>query len=201
MQSGSSSPRWRWRTFGRDLRPVSYRLGALLRDARVGRETYLLANLSDVIVKIRDDELDVRELQQISASGLEWWGPVFTARFPIPAGAVTALFSVWRARPPVLTRSTYTVEQFVTELASSCPAIRVVEVLVARRAFSVGGCDVEFADLVVNGEVWQTMTIEADDRRRVEALIERLDLGGCERCSSASMLVRLQAASSVACLA
>ena len=46
-------------------------------------ELYLLSPASDASVKVRDQLMDVKQLEHVNADGLEQWRPVMKAEFPL----------------------------------------------------------------------------------------------------------------------
>ena len=47
--------------------------------------------MTDANVKVRDELLDVKELEHVDADGLEQWAPVLKAQFPVAADQVAAI--------------------------------------------------------------------------------------------------------------
>ena len=79
-------PRWEWRAFGEHFGAAEDGFAALEPERiQESDEVYLLSRLVDENVKVRDDLLDVKELERVNRDGLEQWTPVLKASFPIPA--------------------------------------------------------------------------------------------------------------------
>ena len=76
-------PRWEWRTFGQDFGPAEPQFAALGPEkVQKSAEVYLLADGSDANVKIRDQLLDIKQLECVNHDGLEQWRPVLKEPFP-----------------------------------------------------------------------------------------------------------------------
>ena len=94
-------PRWEWRRFGvtperfAELEPES---------VQESDELYLLSPVSDASVKVRDELMDVKQLQHVDEHGLEQWLPVLKAPFPLTAEDVSTVLSALNVQAPKLGR-------------------------------------------------------------------------------------------------
>src|SRR4051794_24373622 len=87
-------PRWEWRTFGEDLGPAAERLGSLTPErVEESEDAYLLSSSGDASVKVRAEQVDVKNLVRVRADGLEQWRPVLKAPFPLGTDDVMAVFA------------------------------------------------------------------------------------------------------------
>ena len=78
-------PRWEWRTFGPSFGPAEAAFAALEPTGiQESDELYLLSGMGDN-VKVRDDLMDIKVFVETDAAGLEQWGPVLKATFPLAA--------------------------------------------------------------------------------------------------------------------
>jgi exopolyphosphatase/guanosine-5'-triphosphate,3'-diphosphate pyrophosphatase len=169
-------PRWEWRTFGSRFGTAEATVAALVAgDAAVSDELYLLSGAGDN-VKIRDDLMDIKILQETNADGLEQWKPVMKAGFPLAAADVGAVFSALRLPVPSLARDRYTLDEFVDELARPA-GVRPVRVHKRRARFSIGGCVGELSEVVADGRPTKTIAIEATDPAAVIAAVREVGLG------------------------
>ena len=85
-------PRWEWRTFGQDFGPAEPRFAALSPEkVQKSEEVYLLVAGSDANVKVRDQLLDIKQLERVNEDGLEQWRPVLKEPFPLKAVTVAAV--------------------------------------------------------------------------------------------------------------
>src|SRR5690242_7636983 len=110
-------PRWEWRTFGTRFGLAESRFAALRPGAvQESDELYFLGGLG-ANVKVRDDLMDVKVLQEVDADGLERWEPVLKKSFPLPAADAARVFASLHLAAPQLVRDAYTLAQFVGELA------------------------------------------------------------------------------------
>src|SRR5690242_7102767 len=83
--------RWEWRTFGESVPDVESRLRSVLAPPRTSSELYLVVPHADLNLKVRDGVLELKELVDVSAEGLERWMPTIKAPFPLGAAVVARL--------------------------------------------------------------------------------------------------------------
>ena len=171
-------PRWEWRTFGDHFGNAVAALAALDPDS-VGEsdEVYLLSTGSDASVKLRDGVMDVKQLQQVDAEGLELWLPVMKAPFPLPAGEVASVMSTLgvTAAPP-LGRDHYTFEELDSELVRPSGELRAVHVHKRRAHYLVDECMVELTDIRADDVAGRTLALESPDPTVVTAAVRAFGL-------------------------
>jgi exopolyphosphatase/guanosine-5'-triphosphate,3'-diphosphate pyrophosphatase len=169
-------PRWEWRTFGARFGSAEAAFAALTPGAvQESDELYLLSGAGDN-VKVRDDLMDIKVLQEVNDDGLQRWTPVMKAAFPLAAPDVARVFEALRLPTPALGRDGYTLDQFVTELAGPS-ALRAVHVHKRRVRYTVGGCTSEVSDVVADGRATRTIAIESEDAAAVIAAVRSVGLG------------------------
>ena len=94
------TPRWEWRSFGPRFGEAEKRLAALTPSGvQESDEVYLLTGAGGN-VKFRAALMDIKELRQVNADGLEQWTPVMKAGFPISAADATRVFEALRLPIP-----------------------------------------------------------------------------------------------------
>ena len=87
--------RWEWRTFGAGFDEPEARIRNFEQgNFKESGEVYVLSRNSDENVKVRDDLLDIKSLQEVNADGLEQWFPVLKAGFPISVEAYSVSWSM-----------------------------------------------------------------------------------------------------------
>lgn len=172
-------PRWEWRCFADSLASVAA-AAAIPGDAapRESDEIYLLDPRGTQNAKIRDDVLDIKQLHQTDADGLELWEPVFKARFPLSRSDLASASAIWALPLERTARETYTIRQFLDEVIALRPDLRVVRVHKSRRGFTFGGCIAELAKLVVESAMLESFSLEHEDRTRILAALRQLGLDG-----------------------
>ena len=110
-------PRWEWRSFGRSFGEAEKRLAALPpQGVQESDEQYLLT-ASGANVKVRAALMDIKELKQVNADGLEQWMPVLKAGFPLPAAETARVLEALRLPPPSQPHTSDSLEQFLDEFA------------------------------------------------------------------------------------
>jgi exopolyphosphatase/guanosine-5'-triphosphate,3'-diphosphate pyrophosphatase len=168
-------PRWEWRTFGARFGPADAAFAALTRiGIQESDELYLLSGAGDN-VKVRDDLMDIKVLKEVDADGLEQWTPVMKAGFPLPTAEMAKVFEALRLDVPPMSRDTYTLDQFVSELASGS-GIRGIDVHKRRVRYVVGGCTSEVSEVIADGKSIRTIAIESEDAAAVIAAVRSMGL-------------------------
>jgi exopolyphosphatase/guanosine-5'-triphosphate,3'-diphosphate pyrophosphatase len=171
-------PRWEWRTFGARLDDAERRLDETTAEkTQESDEVYLLSVHNDTSCKLRSEQLDVKQLQEVSADDLELWKPIMKADFPLSAADATAVFNALSHPVPPLDRSSYTLEEFA-ELSERDPHLCVVGVHKTRTHYLVDGCMVEKTVLATKHGSVDTIAIESPDAALVLATIAKLGLDG-----------------------
>ena len=166
--------RWEWRTFGERFGRAEERLGSIAPE-RVAEsdETYLLSAESVDAVKVRDDLMDLKHLEQVERRrprAVEAGHEVTAADL---GGATPGRCSL---RCASRCRSTATRMTSPTWSSAAGGALRVVPVHKTRRHFTIGGCMAELTDLR-SGDRWtRTIAIESEDPARVIAAVRELGL-------------------------
>ncbi|SDX70105.1 Ppx/GppA phosphatase family protein [Thiocapsa roseopersicina] len=172
------TPRWEWRWFGRRFGAAEARLAALAPEGvQESDEIYLLAGAGDN-VKVRAELIDIKVLRQVNADGLEQWTPVMKAGFPLPATEAAKVFESLRLPVPSLSRTSYGIDELVTELAKPGGAVRPVNVHKRRVRYKIGGCMAECSDVVANGRPTRTIAVESEDAQAVVRAVRELGLAG-----------------------
>ena len=171
-------PRWEWRTVGEHFGNANARLAALdASNVRDSDEVYFLSTNSDASVKLRDGVMDVKQLQQVDAEGLELWLPVMKAAFPLSADDVASVLSTLGVTvAPPLARDHYTLEEFESELVGPSEELQVVHVHKRRAHYLVDECMVELTDIRVDDVVSHTLALESPDPAVVTAAVRAFDL-------------------------
>jgi exopolyphosphatase/guanosine-5'-triphosphate,3'-diphosphate pyrophosphatase len=171
-------PRWEWRTFASSVGPALAAFDAMASTGvQESDETYLLAPGGDV-VKVRDGLLDVKLLREVSPAGLQRWEPVLKAAFPVGADDVTRATEALGVAAGPLARATYTLDEFLDEVARPSGAIRVVPVHKRRVRYRVNGCSSEVSDVDVEGRTIRTIAIESEDADAVLEAVHAVGLDG-----------------------
>ena len=170
-------PRWEWRTFGERFPSAEERFGALSPESvRESDELYLLSREADDSVKVRDELLDVKQLEQVNDDGLEQWRPVLKAPFPLSAATVDSALAALHASPPPRGRSSYTLDELVEEVVRPSRQLAAVPVRKRRAHYTVSGCMAELTDVRTDNGSTRTIAVESEDPARVLAAVRELGL-------------------------
>jgi len=167
--------RWEWRAFGSSFGGADERFGEPER-VQESDEVYLVSRLTDANVKVRDDLLDVKQLEHVDDDGLEQWTPVLKAEFPVPAEQVVAVLD--RLGVTVeLSRDAYSLDELIDEVVGSGPDLRAVRVHKRRQRYTINGCMSELTDLNTDVGDTRTVAVESEDAAAVIATVRDLGLG------------------------
>jgi exopolyphosphatase/guanosine-5'-triphosphate,3'-diphosphate pyrophosphatase len=164
--------RWEWRTFG---------VGDdVFGDREVDRvqesdELYILSVTRGDTVKVRDDLMDVKHLEQVNDDGLEQWAVVMKAGFPLAAEQVRSILEGLRVPVPRLERSEYTVDDVVHGRLD----LLAVPVHKHRSRYAIGDCMAELTEVTTPQGSTRTVAVESEDAERVSAVVR--DLGLADR--------------------
>jgi len=170
-------PRWEWRTFGDHFGDAETTLAALTAERiQESDELYVLSVGGTEVVKVRDELMDVKHLEQVNGGGLEQWMPVMKAAFPLAAADVRSVLTALNVDAPSLTRSAYTLAELLEEVVRPNPHLLAVEVHKRRARYTIGGCMAELTDVRSGGASTRTIAIESDDATRVIAAVREIGL-------------------------
>jgi len=170
-------PRWEWRTFGEAFGETDGILARLEPEqVRESDETYLLSQESDASVKVRDDLMDVKQLESVDGDGLEQWRPVLKGSFPLGAPDVRTVLAALGVRADAVARETHTLDGLVEDLVRPDPSLSAVAVHKRRVHYKVGGCMAELTEVTVDGRSTRTIAVESEDQALVVAAVGELRL-------------------------
>jgi exopolyphosphatase/guanosine-5'-triphosphate,3'-diphosphate pyrophosphatase len=171
-------PRWEWRTFGTSFGAAEAVFKGLEPiETKDSEELYFLAP-GHANVKVRDDLLDIKVLEEVDAKGLERWMPVMKEAFPMSSTDVGMIFDAWTEPSPSLDRDVYTLDEFLDELVEPSSAIRAVNVHKHRVRYFVGSCMAELTYVVTEGKSTRTIAVESEVPTDVTAAVHDLGLDG-----------------------
>jgi exopolyphosphatase/guanosine-5'-triphosphate,3'-diphosphate pyrophosphatase len=171
-------PRWEWRTFGTQFGSAEAIFASLTPvDTSDSDELYLLVP-GAANVKVRDDLLDIKVLEEVDGHGLERWMPIMKRAFPLALADVAKVFEALGVPVQRFERDAYSLGQLLEELIEPSGAIRVVDVHKHRVRFVVGGCMAELSDVVADGLPTRTIAVESEDPAAVTSAVRDLGLAG-----------------------
>jgi exopolyphosphatase / guanosine-5'-triphosphate,3'-diphosphate pyrophosphatase len=176
---GTIIPRWEWRTFGNDLVDAETRFAALgAENLQASEETYLVAAGSDANVKIRDQLLDIKILENENDDGLERWRPVLKEGFPLSASAVSQVREALGLSKSPQTAGAVSQDRLLADLAPPGSGVRVISVHKTRTRYHVQGCIAEVTSVIADGSPVRTIAIEDENPSRVIAAVRAMGLEG-----------------------
>jgi exopolyphosphatase / guanosine-5'-triphosphate,3'-diphosphate pyrophosphatase len=170
-------PRWEWRTFGQSFAGAEGRFAALSPErVRETDEVYLLSTAADESVKVRDDLLDVKHLEQVDEDGLEQWRPVLKAPFPLSAATVGSVLEILHAAPSPMDRDAYTLGELIEEVVRPSRELVAVSVHKSRAHYMFSGCMAELTDVRTDKGSTRTIAVESENPVLVLAAVQELGL-------------------------
>lgn len=177
-------PRWEWRTFGQNFGEADRQFAALQpAGVQESDEVYFLSPANDSNVKVRDDLMDIKVLEQVNGEKLEQWKPVMKGTFPLPGKEVTKVFDALGVECPTLGHGSYSLNEFIKQLAEPDSLLRVVKVHKKRTRYKIDGCTAEMTDVTAEGKHIRTVALELEDPARVIATVRKVGLGNFENIS------------------
>ena len=175
-------PRWEWRTFGQVFGESEAKIKQHTEGGfKKSEEKYILSKLSCENVKIRNDLIDIKSLQQVNSDKLEQWYPAMKEGFPISKSNLEVLYrEFFKVPAPEFMRDVYTYDEFLDELVAPCDQLCIVDVYKERQAYEINQATVEIAETKFNGVPMRTICVEHADPANVIATVRELGLEGFE---------------------
>jgi exopolyphosphatase/guanosine-5'-triphosphate,3'-diphosphate pyrophosphatase len=174
---GRIIPRWEWRTFGDNFGSAETLLAANEPErAQESDEIYVLSQERDASVKVRDDLMDVKQLEAVNDDGLEQWRPVLKNAFPLGTADVATMLIALGVDAPGATRDAYTLEQLLTEVIEPNDSLFAIAVHKRRAHYGFGGCMTELSEITAGGGSTRTIVVEGEDPHLVFAAVQELGL-------------------------
>ena len=161
--------RWEWRTFGTADDIFGDRSPERVRESD---ELYILSVARGDTVKVRDDLMDVKHLEQVNDDGLEQWAPVMKAEFPLSADQVRSILEGMHVPVPQLDRREYELDNVV----QGRPDLLAVAVHKHRTRYTIGDCMAELTEVTTEQGSTRTVAVESEDPERVMAAVRELGL-------------------------
>ena len=193
VSAPAPAPRWEWRSF--DYRPELWE--EVLRGAVASgpgaptAETYFLTRQSASNVKLRGERVEVKQLLETDAAGLELWRPVLKAAFPLAPDVLAELCDYWRRPRPDVCPPLPTPEHLLSFLARQAPDVRVIPLRKWRRAYRLEECIAERATVLVEGGPLETLSLEHADPVLLHAALRTLHLDQARNTNYVLALKRL----------
>ena len=178
-----SLPRFEYRIFGLcqgAWLKLLLQHGSLIQE-RVMTDYYILSTATTKHnVKIRNGLMDIKTLEQCH-DGLEQWNPFLVGQFPLKSSTIKQIvFPALGIVSPGFDKNEYNLEEFVEQIIKPDPDLAFVETLKHRFGFEFEGCINEYAQVVVNGALIETLAIESEEPEMVKELVLRLGLSSEE---------------------
>jgi exopolyphosphatase/guanosine-5'-triphosphate,3'-diphosphate pyrophosphatase len=171
-------PRWEWRTFATWFGSAEAHFDSLEPlETKDSDELYFLAPRG-ANVKVRDDLLDIKTLEEVDSDGLERWMPVMKQAFPMNGTDLKRVFDAMAIPTPHIERDVYSFDQLLHELIEPAGSVRAVKVHKHRVRYMIGGCMAERTDVVADGQRIRTIAVESEAAADVAAAVRDLGLDG-----------------------
>ena len=181
-----SKPRFEFRTFGQDFEAAAKRMARLSMPIpekvweRQSDEIYILSRTNDVNnTKIRDGKMDIKTFVK-TVDGLEQWNPLMKGEFPITATLLQEeVFPAFQVTIPALTKSTYTLEEFLAMINEN-PDLQAVKVHKHRFGYMVNNTICETANVLINGAKVCSINSESTEVEDIKQTMSDVCLEGVE---------------------
>jgi exopolyphosphatase / guanosine-5'-triphosphate,3'-diphosphate pyrophosphatase len=170
--------RCEFRIWGDDLSNVGQQLEVLSGKAYPTEtdEIYFVSDATDDCnAKIRFGLLDIKVLLNVER-GMEQWPPIIKAGFPLASNSIDQFFAFLKLDPPHLSRSSYSTDEFLSDVVGGNERIIVVKVHKHRNEYKLDGCEAEFAAVRIEGHPRQTIAVESSDPDAVLSVTDRLGI-------------------------
>jgi len=166
--------RWEWRIFGPRLDAAARWLAAhRSTGVQESDEIYFLSRTGGV-AKLRTNLMDIKVLREVDDHGLERWEPVMKSAFPLQPADVRRVFELQKLATPALSRSDWSVEDFIDDFARPGGPMRAVRVHKKRLRYAIDRCTLELSDVVADGRSTRTLAVESEDAAAVVALVRAM---------------------------
>jgi len=175
----TTNPRFEFRAFARDFGETGHLFRQLGGDpfVRESDEIYIISENTNINnTKIRNDLLDIKTLIRIEKE-LEQWTPVIKAGFPIERDTIiNDLFTAFCVDPPELSRTEYSLIEFIGEVIKPKPELTAVKVKKKRYGYIINKCICELAEVYINDEFIITAAVESTVVEDISKTREMLQL-------------------------
>ncbi len=170
-------PRWEWRSFREDFGDVEAVFAAMTPEqVVVSSELYLVSALGTDVVKVRDDLMDIKHLQQVDDSGLEQWTPVLKTRFPLTEEELEAVTTALGVTAVSTEGRELDLDALLEDVVGPQPELMAVEVHKRRERYRISGCMAELTEVRTGRSVTRTIAVESEDPALVLATVDQLGL-------------------------
>jgi len=192
IELGNIIPRWEWRTFGEDFGVAEENIKKH-ECTRVleSSEIYFLSNKSDQNIKVRNDLMDIKVLEEVNGEALEQWVPVMKASFPIENPEITDVLANANIELEVGENLSLSLEDFIAKIIDPNPDLKAVGVFKKRYGYMINEAVVELADLTIDGKPIRTTAVEHADEELVISVVKDLGLYGLENVNYIQAMKRL----------
>jgi hypothetical protein len=192
-----SKPRFEFRTFGQNFEASAKRMARLSVPIpekvweRESDEIYILSKTNDINnTKIRDGKMDIKTYIK-TVDGLEQWNPLMKGEFPISKKVLEQeVFPAFKVEMPVLTKNTYTLEEFLA-MIDAHKDLQSVKVHKQRFGYMVNNTLCEVGNVLVNGAKVVTINSESTELDDIKKTIVDCKLEECENINYLQVIKRI----------
>lgn len=181
-------PRYEFRAFAQDFGMVETKMRRLAKceQIRESSEIYIVsAANSENNTKIRDGKMDIKVFVE-KREGLEQWNPRMKGEFPMKTEVLRReVFPAFGVPEPDFRQEAYSLSAYLDEIIFPHPRLTAVDVFKLRFAFTVNGCIVETAQLLINGAAIRTVAVEHTD---IGAILKAKEMLGLQEYENVNYL-------------
>lgn len=173
---GALVPRWEWRTFGSSFGETEEKIRRLpCSRIKESNEVYILSKNSYDNCKIRDSLIDIKVMISTDLRDIEKWKPYSKFAFPVGSAELSDVADVLKVSH-FSSRPKYSIRQFLDEELPLHRDLKTVAVKKKRFGLNINGVEVEFAELLIEGEFVLTIGVEHNNPDAVVNLVHQLSL-------------------------
>lgn len=170
-------PRWEWRTFGPSFGPAESRIRKLPTvSTSEHSDLYILSELSNDTITIRDNQIKVKAPLRQNAGGLEQRATVFTAEFPLLLPDIAILYKFFGLPLPWLEKDSYSYQELLDDVIKPCAWLSLARVERKRFRFNLQGADIDLCEISIAGIETRSMALRCHEVGQLVQLVKDLGL-------------------------
>jgi len=173
MTAVITAPRWEWRIFAPKLEDWRAMPERASHAAFASTETYVLSEFSPHILKLSHGGIDVITLGARSNEGLDIWIPEVSAAFPIDKKTLDRAYHALGLLPLLYTVEATPLDAFMRLVAEE-RSLHLATVQRLRWPVQRAHCHGEFAELLLNGVTFDSLSFSDADSGRVRDAVHSI---------------------------
>ncbi|MCD6234848.1 MAG: hypothetical protein J7K63_07420 [Candidatus Marinimicrobia bacterium] len=169
------APRWEWRIFDKDLsfleKPPHF---SKPDSVQKSSEIYFVSKTCGDNIKIRHNTLDIKRLLNVNEHGFEQWTPILKEVFPLSKKTIDVLWNILSVSAEMPETIPLSLNNFLNTLKKDAD-IALVTVEKERQRYTINGCMAEYSRIMLNGILYETISLEHIDDRHLFHILQSLE--------------------------